>query len=58
MAVALGCAQPAIAQTPAQKTMIADTWQGTLHLPGHDLRTIETQVPVMVIDNAAKASAN
>jgi uncharacterized protein (TIGR03435 family) len=41
-----GCvlAQPAGAQAPAANMGIVmgivDTWQGTLHLPGHDLRTV------------------
>jgi uncharacterized protein (TIGR03435 family) len=42
VAVASGGARPAMAQTVAPKTTIADTWQGTLHVQGHDLRTIVT----------------
>jgi uncharacterized protein (TIGR03435 family) len=34
------CATEAFAQAPAAKTGIEDTWQGTLHVPQKDLRTV------------------
>jgi uncharacterized protein (TIGR03435 family) len=40
LATVCGAGMQALAQTGQPATQIADTWQGTLHVQGHDLRTV------------------